>query len=561
MKKLKQLLKAAMTAKSAWDKAVADKKEDAEIQKLKAAHEKALEEYNKALIAESAADDADDDADGKSVDLTMDEAREMIRETAEKAVADALGKQNNLKKEDMESIVDEAFKKHFGDDVDDDAVVTKDDIKELATIAMKGTLAAHKRASKMLHNDGKGGSKGAGAGDDDDDSRGGRRDDRSQIEIPTTWRKGNLPLHGKQLLNRLLKKDMNEGVSAKDIEKAERFGDALFAKARTYGAKALTSTGVGTGDELVPTDLSSELLRRLYLESTIAQMMLAREIEMPTQPYEMPLITTRPTFFKKSAENTAGAASDPGTARPQLSAVGIFGKVLYSYEVDEDSIIPILPLLQTLLGEAAAAALESALINGDTTGTHMDSDTNAIANAVEKSWKGWRKLALEPAANACSRDISTGGISRANLLALLKKLKKYGKNKRDLMWIVGIAGEADMLGLDDVVTVDKRGPAATTITGSLPSYLGIPIVTSEAAREDLNASGVYDGVTTTKGNIILVNHTRFLTGNRKGFTVETDKDIETQQNKIVASFRKAFTPIETPSATVPSVAIGFNYNA
>ena len=129
------------------------------------------------------------------------------------------------------------------------------------------------------------------------------------------------------------------------------------------------------------------------------------------------------------------------------------------------------------------------------------------------------------------------------------------------MWVVGPTSENDFLNLDEVVTVDKRGPAATTVSGEISSYLGIPIVVSEASREDLTGGGIYDGVTTTKSNVILWNYERFRLGSKRGFTVETDRDITKQMNIVVASMRKAFQPIETPSATITSVSMGYNFNA
>lgn len=380
-----------------------------------------------------------------------------------------------------------------------------------------------------------------------------------QVEIPTSGCKGNLPVWGKQLLNVCLHKDMNEGIDAADLKKAEDHGDRMHKNAILHGAKALTSTGSTSGDEFVPTDLASELQRRLYLNSALAQLMLAREIQMPTNPYNLPLRTTRPSYLLEATENTAATNSDAGTAATVLTAAKFMALSQASYEVDEDSIVPIIPFMVQELAESGAQTWESVIINGDTTATHQDTDTAAITKAPEKAFKGFRKLALAVA--ALNTDISSGGISRANLVAMRKALGKYGRNVQNLAWIVGPQTAADLENLDEVVTIDKIGNRATILTGGLSALWGIPIIVSESNREDLNASGVNDGVTTTKGSILLVNLSRFLVGSRRGFTVETDRNIKAQTHEIVASFRRAFSPIETPSATVPSLHIGYNYTA
>lgn len=471
----------------------------------------------------------------------------------EKMIAKAVGDQLNthlqtagkaqLTEDQIKAAVAAAIKEQkAAGSKEDSTALTEKEVSDIVGKAVQGAIDKIKVPAKAVHSV--------------SDADAGRQ---HEIEIPCNWTKGNLPVHAKQLLNRLLGNNENEGIEAGMLQKAAEVGDRMLAKARFNGAKALTAAGSGTGAELIPSDLSSELMRRLFVESTIAQMFLTSEIDMPTPTYTLPLVTTRPTFFKEATENTAATGSTPGTGNVVLNAVKLMALVEYSYEADEDSIIPVLPLIQQLLGEAAADALESAIINGDTAGTHQDSDINAIAKDAAKSWNGFRKYAL--AISALKKDLSTGGISRANCLTMLKAMGKYGRRKQDLMWIVSTSGETDFLGLDDVVTVDKRGAAATTITGQLPSYLGIPIVTSGQMRDDLNASGVYDGTTTTKSGILLVNKSQFKMGNRRMFQIETDRNIKSQTNEIVASFRKAFVPIETPSATVQTVVNGYNYAA
>jgi hypothetical protein len=242
-----------------------------------------------------------------------------------------------------------------------------------------------------------------------------------------------------------------------------------------------------------------------------------------------------------------------------LNAKLLAGKVLFSYEMEEDSIIPILPWLQGMMAESGADALEDAYINGDDSATHQDSDIQAIAKHHAKGWKGFRKLSVGLA--ALRLDASTGGIVSGNIRSLIKLLGKYGVQKRNLILLVGVKGEADLLGDSNVLTVDKVGPEATILTGKVPMIFGVKIITSARVREDLNATGVYDSTTVTKGSYTLVHVPSFLTGRRREFMIETEKDIDSQQYKVVASFRKAFSPIETPSATISTVVTAYNYNA
>lgn len=385
---------------------------------------------------------------------------------------------------------------------------------------------------------------------------------KSNVEVPVSWCKGNLPLHGKQLMNVLLQRPINDGISEDQVRGGVAKGEAILSKMRATGhmGKALTSTGSGTGDELVPTDLSSELQRRMYLSSDLFALVALGEIQQPTDPYQFPLSKTRPTFYGNSSEGSATTASDPGTGNITLQTAKFMAKTLFSYELDEDAIIPILPWLQGELALAAAETMESVILNGDTSGTHQDTDTAGITNAAEKFIKGLRKYAL--AVTALKKDLSSGGISDANLRSMKKALGRWGTNPDDLVLVCGVNGQNDLEGLAEVSTVDKFGQNATIITGRLPKWRGVPIVTSAKCREDLNASGVNDGVTTSKGSIILFNRREFMLGRRRDFTIETFRDIDTQQTKVVASFRRSFVPRETPAATTAqTVVVGYNYTA
>lgn len=400
---------------------------------------------------------------------------------------------------------------------------------------------------------------------------------QGQDHFPIEHRSGNLSVGQKQLLNIMLgsvseevlenvgkarPKGINDGISKDQLERAQAAGrkglDALRSEVR-YG-KALTSTGSGSGDELVPSDLSSDLHMRLYLESQVAAEMVASEVNMPTNPFTFPLVTTRPTF-KVGSENPGSdpAESSPGTGNIVFNAAKLIGMTNYSYEADEDSIIAILPMVTEQLAAGAAQALEQALISGDTTSTHQDSDIHSATAHAAKLFKGLRKYAI---AGSLDVDLSTGGISAANILALRKTLGKYGVRPSDLMLIFGVNGYNDVIGLSETLTAEKVGSnAARILTGEAPSIYGIRIVVSSEMREDVNANGVYDGTTVTKGTFALVHKPSWMLGVKRGFMVEVDVDKKRQINSIVASFRRDFKPIETPSSSVPIVALGYNYNA
>lgn len=382
-----------------------------------------------------------------------------------------------------------------------------------------------------------------------------------EIEFPIAHRSGNLSVDQKQLLNVMTGKAMDQDIPESVLKDAERRGER--AEKRLYsriGQKTLTAAGAGTGAEFMNTSLSSTLLERMYLESLLAAALTGSEVMMPTNPFNFPLSTTRPTF-RLTAEGTTPTGSQGGTAGLALNAKKLTGIVDYSYEADEDSIIAILPWTLKQLGESAADALEDAIINGDTAATHQDSDSHALgASHSGKMFDGMRKLVL--AQTALKTSLATGGITTANIGVMKKLLGKWGLKPKDLLIVCGVAGYNDLVLLPETLTAEKIGnPALARInTGMAPNLLGIDIVPSARMREDLNATGVYDGTTTTKGSIMIVYKPAWIQGVRRGFTVEQDSDKKAQTRSVIASFRRDFKPIESLANTRAAV-LGYNFNS
>lgn len=412
--------------------------------------------------------------------------------------------------------------------------ITAEDVKAIVETATKGI----RRESKMQFESG----------------------ESSGIETPIAHRAGNLTVGLKQLLNVMTGKSENDGITESQLADATRRSEVSEKRLMRNVKTTITTTGAGTGLEWMNETISSLLLQRMYLQSQVAQAFLASEVVMPTNPFNYPLSTTRPTF-RLATEGTAPAASNSGSAGLALNAKKLTGIVDYSYEADEDAIISILPKTIADLGDSAGDALEDAIINGDTTATHQDSDSDAIgATHSGKIWNGIRMLTL--AQSTLKLSLASGGISAANVGALRKLLGRWGLNPKDLVLITGVAGYNDFVLLAETLTAEKTGNAATArvLTGLAPSILGIDIVPSARQREDLNASGVYDGTTTTKGALLLVYKPAWITGLRRGFTVETDSDKKAQTRSVIASFRRDFKAIEALTLTRGAV-LGYNFTS
>ena len=320
--------------------------------------------------------------------------------------------------------------------------------------------------------------------------------------------------------------------------------------------KALDTATAAEGAEWVPTLLSADFITKFRLQSKVAA--LFNDFAMPSNPWKMPYFggLSASNFYyvgeSISDEATASPPSTPATGDQTLTAKKLKARIYFSDELVEDSIVPVLETLRADLAIAGTEVVEDLILNGDTTAPHQDSDVVDTKDR-RKAWSGIRKLC--PAATKGSLATFT---AVSHVAAFKTLMGKYGINPNELAFITGGVGYNKFLALTETLTVDKYGPQAVVLTGELGKLLGVPIIVSEYIRETLNATGVYDGVTMTKTQVLIVNRRGFMLGTRGGVKLTFKAEAEVDQNQLIMSFRKAFQPRWTPSATVLTVANGYN---
>lgn len=320
--------------------------------------------------------------------------------------------------------------------------------------------------------------------------------------------------------------------------------------------KAFGSTVVGAGDEWVPTAIASSYIEEFELEFVLENRF--RTINMPTNPFQMPFMKGV-TKARKIAESATATEANFSTDIITFGSQKLVEYMVLPEELTEDSAPDFLAAGRDEVVKAQVRAVEAADINGDDDGTHIDSDTQAgAADLAEKAWKGLRRQAIANSANGVTLDFSNAAITETNLRTLRGRGGKFFSNPNQCLWIVGPIGYTEMLALPSVTTIDKFGPQATVIKGSLANYQGIPIVNSEYMREDLNASGVYDGVTTNRAAILLVNTTRWYHGQRRPIQVKLQQSLPADDKWLLASYQRKTFVGHPQGAVEKSVAYGYN---
>jgi HK97 family phage major capsid protein len=330
----------------------------------------------------------------------------------------------------------------------------------------------------------------------------------------------------------------------------EKSGDP---RAKAVNA-ALDTQTANQGIDWIPTALSSDLIDYIWRNVKIAS--LFPRVYMPTPVYNLPLLTGHAVAYGVAESlnpadfyTLAVPTSTPDSSLTALTAKKIAAQVIMSYEIQEDNIFDLVNMVTMEVTTAIAHGIDTAVWNGDTANT-MDGTLITHANAVEKVFDGIRK------GTAAGAKVDLATFNVANLRALRGSMNDWGLELDNLSWIASIPAYYKLLGLGEVLTVDKYGPNATIIAGEMGKFDGVGIQVSNKVYTNLNATGVYDNITTTKTILGLVNKRGYVIGDRRNLTLESATSVTSQQNLYVATWRGAFKKV-LPTGQQTS-AIGYN---
>ena len=318
----------------------------------------------------------------------------------------------------------------------------------------------------------------------------------------------------------------------------------------------------------IPTMASPQLIMDYNLALRVPALFPA--VEMPHSPYEYPVKWARDTLEyacpgEKLADTTK-FVNVLGTGLDMTFTAIKFLKASYiTDEANWESIVPLAKVILADHGDFMAWAFEYAIINGDSTATHQDTDIEAMADThAAHQRNGLRMLALVGGAGVgCSTDVNTNPWTTEVIRGNRKSMGKYGTLPSENVFLVPPTGYIDLLSNADCKTVDVFGGQATWLTGQLAAVDGHPVIISEAMRNDLNASGVNGASLNDFTAYMHVNRKMFRVANRLGFeTRYSDSALMLYGAKaFVSQMRVDFQPVLTPSTTNSTVWLGYNIPA
>lgn len=227
---------------------------------------------------------------------------------------------------------------------------------------------------------------------------------------------------------------------------------------------------------------------------------------------------------------------------------------------EEDTVLPLLDFLRAAATRRLARAIDKSILRGTGALTGFTaSPTNSVgpgsATGYASVITGITKLAATASLTTATGSSSTKA-DPSNIAAARTAMGKYGLQLgNDLVYVTSIEGYNNLVTTSDFRTVDKFGPNATYLTGSVGAVYGIPIVISEF----LDVAG-------TTGNTLgtLLYKPGFMIAERRGIEIESEYEPRQQVTAMYMSTRFDFKALTTNSGAAldaTKYAYAVNVNA
>ena len=340
-----------------------------------------------------------------------------------------------------------------------------------------------------------------------------------------------------------------------------QYDDYARPALQSYARAAMDSVTAAAGDELVATLQARELWMDVNIETLVAP--LIPTTPMPSNPFEAPRQLGDVNWYP-GTENVATTGTALSTGRTTLTAYEIVGQVAWSFSLEEDAVIALLPEIRSSLVRNTAQVIDDLLLNADTTVTNnINADGATIAKATVG--KGHWLLGYDGLIHLPLIDNPTGVANDHNAAVSddmfnenRAQLGKYGVRPSELVWIMDVNTFIRSQSISEYRTMDKLGPNATLLNGMLGAVEGIPVIVSEQMLLTASDGKVTDGTAGTVGRLLIVNRTQWRQGFRREMTVDVTRDTQKRQTIITVSFRHALSERSGTRTSATHTALQYN---
>lgn len=337
----------------------------------------------------------------------------------------------------------------------------------------------------------------------------------------TTEEKDNLVL-----LSKLLRAD--RGQKLEDTK--------MFKQIREKSGMEHWDAGVQTAwEEEFSTRVHNEMREELVVERIFQSMpMNTPTMYMPVNPEAGYGEWIAEAAYRSSVLGSDGAAANSSTGLAVdhelneniLVAHKLATKEFIGYEEEEDSIVPLLPIIRDAIARRMARSADLAILRGDAGSVAPFAGLTGLGSGV-----------TDVTFSAATLDVTD--VTDAHFITARKNLGIHGLNPNELVWIVSHELYYHMMGFTVFKTMDQIGDRATIVTGQVGAIYGTPVVVSQQF-DNTNI------VTPAAGAAfaVLVRPSNFVKGELRTMRTEQWLDVPNQKRGLVATRRFGFKDLD-----------------
>lgn len=276
--------------------------------------------------------------------------------------------------------------------------------------------------------------------------------------------------------------------------------------------KALDGTS-GDGSEMCPTEVRNEIIRLVREKSWVRQLVGDGVIEMSMRTVKIPKFSSGITMYSMDDDaSSEPTESQHGTTEVQLDMKTIIAKVPIKKKLLAYAIPALERDIYRDIADYLAYVEADIVVNGDTTsgasninGTLSTGDVKLIVTGLRE--QNFNAVAASEVSNV---DASGTTLTLSHIRQAIANMGVPGRDPADLVLLVPNCTRADMLGWEELETVDKHGPDATIITGMIGKVYGIPVICTSVISQGMNSSGVVASGSSLTAAILMNRRTMLL---------------------------------------------------
>ena len=372
----------------------------------------------------------------------------------------------------------------------------------------------------------------------------------------------------KQALDNVFPRIPLSSFRGRDLDYALR---GEFEKTSAY-RRAMDTQEAGYGAELVGAQYVGEMWAAARRKSRVFALLPTFEMTAPLAylPVEADLPEMLYVGESTSYPGTEFPTTKTGSRRVEVNARKFVMHQIWTGEMEEDSILPFVPMLRSQAVVGLSHYSDSLVLNGDVvtaaTGNINSHDAAPSAYKHYLGFDGLRKVGL---VDNTANQLDLGGpVTWAALNSATTRMIDYTYlqdwghpvDASDIIQVVDPA-TGDQIALLDEVIKWRTAKGTPLINGQIADVSGRPVVSSIAMpRTDANGMVSATLANNVKGSILTFNKRGTVIGWRRRVTMEVERMPATDQMRIVYSLRLGmgrFSPNSSPSG-IESADIVFN---